>query len=188
MKAREPTKERLILEATTYVVVAVARNGQPADYHFLPPSALAFGEIVGSLDNRGIHAMSLMADPDGEMTLAGLALTLRNTPSLLKGMAALLGVSWYNRQWDLETPRRDDDDWLKYGAAVYEELHQGGFNLEAITVAALGISEQVMEAQQVSVEVRKRISFFGKAPPAKNGAPSSSSDNGTTPTSTPGMD
>ncbi len=189
MKAR--TDQRNILADVTYVVVELTRDGQKVDYHFLPPSALRISELMAELDNEALGTIALLGGhlegQSEELTLPGMALVINKSPSLLKAMGGLLGISWHNKGWDLSAQKMPRQSWQAYGAVVYEELHAGGFNLDQITMTSLALSAHVYQEQQLSEKTMERVRFFGKAPRVKSGADSSGSDNDTTGTSMPGM-
>jgi len=105
-------------------------------------------------------------------------------------LAALVGMAWADPRLRLQSARGEDI--AAYGEAVHEELHEEGWELQHVVLAALAVMDQIQLSAQASAElapeVARRTAFFRprRATPSASASPSRSttSDGGEEPPST----
>lgn len=79
-------------------------------------------------------------------------------------LAALVGIAWSDPVWALSATMAEGEDLGAYGARVHEELHEAGWELSHLVLAALAVADQVQRSAQlqaeVAVEAARRTAFF----------------------------
>ena len=110
---------------------------------------------------------------DGERADAAMtALTLlRSAPELCELFAAVIGLSWADPVFALETVPGSGAafDLQAFGSGVFEELHEAGWRLAHIAAAAVRIVEVLIEQNSIDHQIMERASFF-LAPTANTSA------------------
>lgn len=120
-----------------------------------------------------LHRAALLAQAVTSAELGAFARLIANrsigavvqgAPSMLEAIGALIGASWADPLFELETPA--PGDWLPeyvraYGAAIHEELHEAGWPLSWQLAAAGAVLRELVELSRAEAEVQELAGFFG---------------------------
>lgn len=144
-----------------YIVVELAERG---DHHLRIPSMPKVARLVKQM--KQTHILLLVAMAQAKTTNDSKAASMMTAikeggPELTSAAGALIGIAWFHRQRVMvtEAPKRNGD-WLEYGEAIYEELHEEGYTLSEIGSLALTIMRAMWEHSQLTDEVQARAGFI----------------------------
>jgi hypothetical protein len=138
------------------------------------------GQVLGQDQIRAVLLVTAAVQGAGSL-LEALGAARAGAGSALGLVGAVVGVAWADPLLELETarPERWTAETLSaYGAAVFEELHEAGWGLGPLVVAALAVAEQVSQTVAFEQEVQERVRFFLRpkgAASAPSPSPSASS-------------
>ena len=130
----ERPKTLVIPDRYPFIVIDFGEEREP--HHMRLPSHIAMANFKAAADSVG-GGDFLEAD---QLSLMGL----------------LIGMCWHHKDQDLVA----SGDGLKYGAAVYEELHAEGYTLDQISNMYLVLMQAVAENTLLKKEVLERAAFF----------------------------
>lgn len=127
-------------------------------HHFKLPSVLAVSKLLAAVDQDALAAVMALATmfKKGDAK-TGLVLLQRSGTQGLSLVGALVGISWFHKHKDLEATRGDDI--LAYGEAVYEELHEAGYDSVKMMLLAGVLAKEIQAAQKFDQEVAERLGF-----------------------------
>jgi len=123
------------------------------------PSALVFTNLSKSINTENLVSMfSLLS---GDADTATIFSAFRNAGSdILSIVGFIVGKAWYHQGLDLEADPNATD--LEFGAKVFEELDNAGYDLNDIVMIALTVMHQFKEANTISKEALEKANFFGQ--------------------------
>lgn len=129
------------------------------DHVFKTPSMLVGMKLFQVLDQSSLMAFASSTSQAQPGTM--FALMRRAGPEVIQGLGYLVGVSWHHPTLDLETNLKDHEgDILAYGGAVFEELHEEGYDLNQIVMMALAVVGNWVSRNSVSQEALEKVDFF----------------------------
>lgn len=129
-----------------YFAVEVAEHGR---IDFRKPSAAQMPKlqkVVEAVDRDKLLAAAKANG--GEITVAG---------DVLGAQGAVVGLFWAHRDFDLVA--KPGDDLIAFGQEVFEELHEGGFDLIDITTMWVGCLDKLRETRVEVASVAQALGF-----------------------------
>lgn len=130
-------------------------------------AATALGKSVPEQQQKQLLGIAAKAASGGN--LLGLLLAADEVLPLLAGV---VGICWADPMLELESARAEDELLAAYGARVMEELHEEGWEVQHVALAAMSIFDRVRKSTEISREVAERLAFL--APTRASSRPSGS--------------
>lgn len=169
-----------------YIRVSPVVLGERVEYVLRVPSlhqVATLQEIVDEQQRRAFFALAAIWGGGAPIGVVAEALRTGGR-GMVELAGALIGVSWRDPLVGLQTPQPlawDPERARAYGAAVFEELHEEGWTLSAVTMCVLALVAEIGKAATLEEEVREQAAFFlgPKATPPDGSpkpSPSSSED------------
>lgn len=129
------------------------------------PSMAKTARILGLLQSSGVLEAAANA-VDGEDVIARLG---DRVPMLFSCQGALLGLCWFSKSQDLETPAANPrEDLSIYGEKVYEELHEDGWEMGQIQTCFNELVGRVVQSFVSQKEVAEKVDFLAPTPEEPN--------------------
>lgn len=174
MRAREPAMATPP-DRAPYLRVTCTVLGERVEYVLRTPSlhqVALLASAIGDEQKRALFALSTTVAGGVSLAVAAEALRVGGA-GLTELIGALIGVSWRDPTVGLQTPQPlawEPDHVRAYGAAVFEELHEAGWQLGAVLVCSLALVHQIKEAATLDREVQEQAAFFLDPKGAPRGA------------------
>ena len=130
------------------------------DHYFRIPSMLTVAKLLKGAGSRHLAALLSMGKLiQGGDTGGSLAMLQASGAEGLALMGALIGHSWYHETLNLEVRRADYGDEISYGEAVYEALHDEGYDTVKLMLLAGYLAKHVQESVTFDAEVAEKLGF-----------------------------
>lgn len=149
-------------------------------YSLRVPSLMTVGLVGQALDRSTLASiLGLLAQiAEGRSVLVALELARQRGPEILQLLGVLIGVSWVDPTFELESER--PSSWsttsvAAYGTAVLEELHEAGWTLSWCAALGLALSTEIQRIATLEAEVQEQARFFGRKKAAPNAEKSTQS-------------
>jgi hypothetical protein len=137
-------------------------------HHFRLPSMLKVSKMLKGAGSKHLAALMVIGKMiDSGNSAGALAMLQSSGTEGLSVMGALVGISWFHENLELETPR-NDSDFLAYGEDVYEELHEEGYDTIKLLLIAGYLTKNIAESLKFDGEVAEKLGFTSTVQDPKN--------------------
>lgn len=148
-----------VREAKNTPVYVRCQLPEREDHVFKTPSMLVGMKLFQVLDQSSLMAFAASTSEARPETM--FALMRRAGPEVIQGLGYLIGVSWFHPTLELDSKVSDHDgDILAYGEAVFEELHEEGYDLNQVVMMALAVIANWVQRNSVAKEAMEKFDFF----------------------------
>jgi len=129
------------------------------EHHLVVPSAIKVARLFKMIDAKTMASLTHLS---GQLSnpAAMLAVASQVGPEVLSVIGVLIGLAWDHTALELES-QLDGQDYMPYGEAVFEELHEHGYPLESIIKVAYAVVARIVTLNTISSEAIEKMDFFG---------------------------
>lgn len=177
MKKR--TEPRLVPDSPAYVLVELTRG----PHHLRIPSTLAGAKLFGDMPPAVVQNFQNITAGGFSSLEEMMSAVQRGGPQMLALCGAVLGMSWFVAETDLESVLKKGEDPLAFGERVFEEMYEAGYTLDEILTLFFVVAAEWLKASGRAAEVIQRADFFSRLRGVTRSSPSTSAS---TSSETPG--
>jgi hypothetical protein len=167
---RTRPEPRPVPERAPYFRAQVFEGAEPAVLR--APSLPAASALMKSISqDQQAQLLGIARRAGAESNLLAMLLVADEVLPLL---AALVGIAWADPGIELEAARDEGEPLERYGARVYEEMHEAGWSVEHVVKCATAVVNEVLQASAIDREVAARLAFLAprRASASASGSPS----------------